>query len=132
MFPALELIFPLIRKGTFFPAGCFFPGHYVPTNVLSHQLFYRPMFCPSGCFVPPDVFSLGHFVPPDVFPMDVLLPNVWSPDVLLLDILSGHHLKNLRAILPNTIGDASCFFGPDVLQSLQNLVHNLYKRVWQG
>jgi hypothetical protein len=34
---------------------------------LSRQSFNRPMFCPPGWFVPPDVFSRGHFVPPEVF-----------------------------------------------------------------
>ncbi len=92
MFPTSEIIFPLIRWGNFFLDRCFLPGYFVPTDVLSRRSFCcrmflsLRMFCPSRCFVPPDVLSLQM-----LFPLDVLsLRTLFPVDVLSPDVLSGH------------------------------------------
>ncbi len=110
MFPALELILPLIRlceyrRGTFFSCRMFFPwtfcphGRFVPPVVLSPDVMSLQTFCHSGRLVPPDVFPQTFF-PLDVlslrmfFPTDVLSPNVRSLDVLLPNVLPRHRKNN--------------------------------------
>jgi hypothetical protein len=51
------------------------------------------MFCSSGRFVPPNTFPLTFFLLWTFFSPDGLSLNVRLPDVLSLDVLSGHHNK---------------------------------------
>ncbi len=109
----IELIFSHWSKGTFFLAGRFlYPRRrFVPTDVLSRQSFCRRTFCPSKHFVPLDVLSRRTFFPQGVlsfwtfFPTDVLSLDVRSPDVLSLDVLSGHRKDSMDMQLDMKHGD---------------------------
>jgi hypothetical protein len=132
-------------------------------HVLSRQLFCHRTFCPSGRFVPldvlshrmffrPDVLCLRMFFPPDVlclrmfFPTDVLSPNVRSPDVLSPDVLSGHlfnwcffakqvevctGLGNGELDFYNTMADLESSWANTSLQSpMVNFSGGQYFEVW--
>jgi hypothetical protein len=55
-------------------------------DVLSPDCLFLRTFCPSGCFVPTDVWSSGCFVSPGIFPSLRFVP----PDVLSHGHVSGH------------------------------------------
>ncbi len=60
--------------GKYDPDGCFVHGCFVPTDVLSPQMFCPPDVMSHGRFVPTDVLSDGRFVA-----KDVLSPRTFCP-----------------------------------------------------
>ncbi len=121
----------ILSLRTFFPPDIFPAGRFVCWT-----------FCPSGCFVPPDVLSLRTFCTAGRFvPTDVLSPDVLSLRTFCLRsfcpqrrFVSGHfvwtpliHVKRINIELSRLL---RCWWIREYKKSSKNFYVCLYVHVW--